>query len=160
MYPPSGDSPLMGQVGIVLARYAFALLGLSAWLLPWFLGVCSWMCLSPTTKKDKINKLIPFPFLALSICLLANIKDYTALESGNQLILDQLNFEHGAGGTMGAWLFSGMPLFAQVESINGGFFRIWIGEAGSLFLLFVCCWRLWRCIFLSAKKNSFDSSLS
>ena len=137
MYPPSGDSPLMGQVGIVLARYTFALLGLSAWLLPWFLGVCSWMCVSPTTKKEKINKLIPFPFLALSICLLANIRDYTALASGNQLILDQLNFEHGAGGTMGAWLFSGMPLSSQVESITGGFLRIWIGEVGTL--IFAIC---------------------
>jgi S-DNA-T family DNA segregation ATPase FtsK/SpoIIIE len=137
MYPPSGDSPLMGQVGIVLARYTFALLGLSAWLLPWFLGVCSWICLTPTTKKDKISKLIPFPFITLSICLLANIRDYSTLESENQLIVEQFNLEHGAGGTLGAWLFSGMPIFAQAESITGGFFRIWIGEVGSF--IFATC---------------------
>jgi S-DNA-T family DNA segregation ATPase FtsK/SpoIIIE len=136
-HPPSGDPPLMGQVGVVLARYTFALLGLSAWLLPWFLGVSSLIYFTPTTKKEKINKLIPFPFIALSICLLANIRDYSALESGNQLSLDQLNFEHGAGGTIGAWLFSGMPLFAQGEATIGGFFRIWIGEVGSL--IFAIC---------------------
>ena len=34
IFPPEGESPLIGQTGLIIGRYAFAFLGLSAWLLP------------------------------------------------------------------------------------------------------------------------------
>ena len=74
-YPPNGESPLMGQAGVIAGRYMFALLGLSAWLLPWVFGLSAWQCLTPTTKRVKIRKILPLFFVILSICLLANIKD-------------------------------------------------------------------------------------
>ena len=48
--------------------------------------------------------------------------------------LNQLVFEHGAGGSLGAWLYSGMPLMEKTQLASGGILRIWIGEAGSWLL--------------------------
>jgi hypothetical protein len=49
VYPPAGEAPLLGKVGIELGRFAFVLFGLSAWLIPWFLGVGAWLLFTPTT---------------------------------------------------------------------------------------------------------------
>ena len=136
-FPPDGDSPLLGQFGIILGRYAFAVLGLSAWLLPWFLGVCGWLCIFPSSKDQKLRKLIPFPFIILSICLLANLRDYQVIGQNHHSLFNQQTFEHGAGGSLGAWLYSGLPFSSDAANFSGGYLRIWIGEVGSWLLALV-----------------------
>ena len=133
-YPPEGDAPLLGKVGIEIGRFTFALLGLSAWFLPWFFGVCSWLFLTPTNKATKYQKLIPLPFILTAVSIMANLRDFHSIQSSGFPFLNQLAFEHGAGGSLGAWLYSGMPLMEKTQLASGGILRIWIGEAGSWLL--------------------------
>ena len=136
-YPPDGDAPLLGQIGIITARYAFAILGVSAWFLPWCFGVCSWLMLKPYTKRQKLQKLLPLPFVLLSVCLMANLHDFNKILENEKPLLDSLTFEHGAGGSLGAWLYSGMPFLGNPQ-VSSGILRVWIGEVGTwVFAIFV-----------------------
>ena len=45
VYPPEGTSPLLGQLGIFIARHLFGLLGISAWLIPWILCSLAYLIL-------------------------------------------------------------------------------------------------------------------
>lgn len=136
-FPPEGTPPLLGKTGNIIARYAFAYFGISAWFLPWFFGVCSWLLLSTFRKEQKLQKLVPLPFVLISVSLMANLKDYSAIIAKEKPLFDQLTFEHGAGGSLGAWLYSGLPLFGGVEHFSGGLLRIWIGEAGTWLLAII-----------------------
>ncbi len=133
-FPPDGKIPLLGQTGIIAARYAFAFFGFSAWFLPWFLGVCSWLCLMPSRKDQKLRRLLPLPFVAIAVSLMANLHDFSGIKENSSPLLNQLTFEHGSGGSLGAWLYSGLPIFGTNESFSGGFLRIWVGEVGSWFI--------------------------
>ena len=80
-FPPDGNSPLLGQVGIIIGRYAFAYFGLSSWLLPWFFGVLFVDVPYSYEKKEKIQKLVPLPFIIVSVSFVyGNIKDYDSLK--------------------------------------------------------------------------------
>ena len=127
----------MGQVGIIIGRYAFAYFGLSSWLLPWFFGVCAWLFIVPSRKDQKIQKLVPLPFIIVSVSLMANLCDYDSIKENNLPLLEQSCFEHGAGGSLGSWLYSGMPFGGEIKNIRGGILRVWIGEFGSWLLAFV-----------------------
>ena len=131
VFPQAGDAPMLGQVGIVIARYAYAIFGLSAWFLPWFMGVCSWIFLTPTNSNFKFKKLVPFPFIVISVSVMANLRDYDSLLMDQKPLLDSLMFEQGSGGIIGAWLYSGLPLWGPPEVIHGGLLRIWVGEVGT-----------------------------
>ena len=96
-FPPDGSSPLLGQAGIILGRFAFAYLGLSSWFLPWCFGVCAWLFLVPSHKEQKMQKLVPLPFIVVSVSLMANLRDYTNIQEENSPIFEQSTFEHGAG---------------------------------------------------------------
>ena len=131
VYPPTGSSPLLGQVGIFVARYLFVIFGLSAWLIPWFFAVCSWNCF---ILKRKNKNLFPIPFIILSVCLMGNLKDVSNLGSGNQTLMDCSVYEHGSGGSLGSLIYSGLPIFESTNNQIGGFLRFWIGEVGSWLL--------------------------
>ena len=133
-YPPEGDAPLLGKAGIEIGRFTFALLGLSAWFLPWFFGVLAWLLLTPTDKATRYQKLIPLPFILIAVSIMANLRDFQSIQTNGFPFLNQLAFEHGAGGSLGAWLYSGMPLMEKTHLVSGGFLRIWIGEVGSWLL--------------------------
>ena len=130
-YPPQGDPPLLGKFGIEIGRGTFALFGLSAWLLPWFFGVAAWLFLTPNTKTIRYQKLLPLPLILLSVSVMANLRDYHSIQENGTPFLDQFIFEHGAGGSLGAWLYSGMPLMGNAQLSVGGYLRIWIGEIGT-----------------------------
>ena len=133
-FPPDGPAPVLGQVGLLIARYVFALLGISAWLLPWTLGVFSWLCLKPSTKQQKFQKLFPLPFVIISICLIANLRDFSSIEDSGSPLFDQSVWEHGAGGALGSWMFSGIPLLGESTQQSGGFLKVWIGGVGTWLL--------------------------
>jgi S-DNA-T family DNA segregation ATPase FtsK/SpoIIIE len=130
-YPPQGNPPLLGKFGIEIGRGTFALFGLSAWLLPWFFGVAAWLFLTPNTKTIRYQKLLPLPLILLSVSVMSNLRDYHSIQVNGTPFLDQFIFEHGAGGSLGAWLYSGMPLMENAQLSMGGYLRIWIGEIGT-----------------------------
>ena len=133
-YPPSGDAPLLGVVGLEVARFIFVLLGVSGWLVPWFLSVGAWLLLTSTAKKVRLQKLIPFPVILIAVSIMANLSDHRSVISDGSPLLNQSTFEHGAGGILGAWLYSGLPFMNITEIESGGVLRIWIGEVGSWIL--------------------------
>ena len=65
---------------------------------------------------------------------MANIRDYS-LSNSEQTFLDLNQFEHGAGGSLGAFFYSGLPFSVSNTSSAsdsiGGFLRIWLGPVGS-----------------------------
>ena len=131
VYPPAGEAPLLGKVGIELGRFAFVLFGLSAWLIPWFLGVGAWLLFTPTIRQLRLQKLIPLPFILIAVSIMANLRDHRSVMEYGTPLLDQSTFEHGAGGSLGAWLYSGLPFMEASQYGSGGFLRVWIGEVGS-----------------------------
>ena len=110
----------MGQAGIILGRFAFAYLGLSSWFLPWFWCLCM-AILSSFSKEQKIHKLVPLPFIIVSVSLMANLRDYATIHEGSSPIFEQSTFEHGAGGSLGSWLYSGMPFRGEIENVGAEF---------------------------------------
>ena len=134
IFPPEGESPLIGQTGLIIGRYAYAFLGLSAWLLPWIFGVCSWAFLIPTTKEKKLQKIAPLPFLVFSVSLMANLRESYVIAEDNKPLFEYFLFEHGAGGSLGAWLYSGLPLSGEANILSGGALKVWVGEVGSWLL--------------------------
>ena len=71
--------------------------------------------LKPYTKRQKLQKLLPLPFVLLSVCLMANLHDFNKILENENPLLDSLTFEHGAGGSLGAWLYSN-AIFRQSTS--------------------------------------------
>ena len=133
-FPPDGPAPILGQAGLLIARHLFAILGISAWLLPWSLGVFSWLCLKPSTKQQKFQKLFPLPFVIISICLIANLRDFSSIENSGSPLFDQSVWEHGAGGALGSWMYSGIPLLEESTQQSGGLLKVWIGGVGTWLL--------------------------
>jgi len=134
VYPPKGDAPLLGVVGLEVARFIFVHLGVSGWFIPWFLSVWAWLFLTPTKNKIRLQKLIPFPLILIAVSIMANLSDHRSMKSDGSALFDQSTFEHGAGGSLGAWLYSGLPFMNTNEIASGGVLRVWIGEVGSWIL--------------------------
>lgn len=139
-FPPIGEAPLLGKLGVILGRTLFAHLGVTAWLMPWFFLFSSWLCFAGNTKKGKLLKLAPLLILMLSTSLIANLVDHASMQDSGTLRFDQSFYEHGAGGSIGAWMYSGLPVAPTGVETKAGWLRIWFGEAGTwmlaLFLLF------------------------
>ena len=68
---------------------------------------------------------------------MANLHDFNKILENEKPLLDSLTFEHGAGGSLGAWLYSGMPFLGNPQ-VSSGILRVWIGEVGTwVFAIFV-----------------------
>ena len=140
--PPTQSSPLLGQVGLSLASNILGIFGLSAWLLPWFFGTLSFLSLRKTQNKEKLTKSLTIALSILSICILANIRDLQIREDGKSSLFNPNIYVHGAGGSVGAFIYSGQPISSQPEERIGGYLRLWLGSLGAailaLFILFFC----------------------
>ena len=70
----------------------------------------------------------------LFVCILTNVRDYSFLSSGKSSIFDLNLFEHGAGGALGATLYSGMPFVESISTsfTNAGPLRVWLGNVGTI----------------------------
>jgi DNA segregation ATPase FtsK/SpoIIIE, S-DNA-T family len=143
--PPSGSSPLLGKIGVVLARYLFGIFGLSAWLLPWMLATISFLAATKSATKEKVRKISTIAVAIVTIGVLANIRDHSLISDGEQTIFPSNAYEHGAGGSIGAILYSGLPIQAASDDSFGGFLRVWMGALGTSILM-VCL--LTGCIFI------------
>ena len=141
--PHSGNSPLLGRLGVETGRYLFSRFGLSAWLFPWLLGVIAWLCFNQSTTQKRLCKIIPLLTLILSVSIIADLKDFSFSDGRNDSNSGSLNssFDYGSGGALGSWIFSGMPSKdGQLNPENFGYLRTWFGVGGSwifaLLLLF------------------------
>ena len=132
--PQDGNSPLLGKLGSILARIFFSLFGLSAWLIPWLLGAISFALWQSLPRGEILRRILTILGCIISLSVLANIRDYS-LSNSEQTFLDLNQFEHGAGGSLGAFFYSGLPFSVSNTSSAsdsiGGFLRIWLGPVGS-----------------------------
>jgi S-DNA-T family DNA segregation ATPase FtsK/SpoIIIE len=152
--PPSGSSPLLGKIGVVLARYLYGLFGLSAWLLPWMLATISFLAATKSATKEKIRKISTIAVAIVSIGVLANIRDHSLILDGEQTIFPLNAYEHGAGGSIGALLYSGLPMQAASDDSIGGVLRVWVGALGTSILM-VCLLTGCICIHFSMEPLKF-----
>jgi S-DNA-T family DNA segregation ATPase FtsK/SpoIIIE len=129
--PSVGSTPLLGQFGIFTARTLFGIFGLSAWLLPWFFGTCAFLLSRKILSKERLTKLATIFLSILSISVLANIRDAQLLENGQDVLLNSNVYEHGAGGSIGAILYSGMPITSNPDQQIGGILKVWLGSLGT-----------------------------
>jgi len=143
--PPSGSSPLLGKIGVVLARYLFGLFGLAAWLLPWMLATIAFLSATKSATKEKVRKISTIAVAIVAIGVLANIRDHSLISAGEQTIFPSNAYEHGAGGSIGAIFYSGLPMQAGSDNSVGGVLRVWMGALGTSILM-VCL--LAGCIFI------------
>ena len=156
--PPTGSSPLLGEIGVGLARSLFGLFGLSAWLLPWMFATISFLAATKSVTKEKIRKISTIALAILSISVLANIRDHSLILDGEQTIFPSNSYEHGAGGSIGAILYSGLPMRAVPNDSAGGFLRVWMGVLGtsiSMVCLLIGC----LCIHFSMEPLRFVAAL-
>ena len=156
--PPSGSSPLLGKIGVVLARYLFGLFGLSAWLLPWMLATISFLAATKSATKEKVRKISTIAVAIVTIGVLANIRDHSLISDGEQTIFPSNAYEHGAGGSIGAILYSGLPIQAASDDSFGGFLSVWMGALGTSILM-VCLLTGCICIHFSMEPLKFVAAL-
>ncbi len=135
--PPSDLTPVLGQFGIFIGRSLFGIFGLSAWLLPWLLGSVSVLSFKKTDKREKLVKSFTIFSVILSVSTLANIRDDHVLSLTGDSILDENTYTHGAGGSLGAIIYSGQPMGLTSNQKTGGFLKIWLGNLGSTILLLI-----------------------
>ena len=146
--PPAGSDPLLGKFGVILARYLYGFLGLGAWLLPWLLAMITFLSTVKSDTREKVRKLSTILVAILSISVLANIRDHSLIAAAEDTIFAQNAYEHGAGGSLGALFYSGLPLFAGPDESMGGFLRIWFGALGTTILM-ICLLTSSLCIHFS-----------
>jgi S-DNA-T family DNA segregation ATPase FtsK/SpoIIIE len=135
--PSVGEPHLLGGVGEFLSDQMLASLGLGAWLLPWAFGCASFLTFAESTKSMRIRKLATIGLVIISIAALANLRDAGFRAEGGEPLLDKDLYRHGAGGSLGGVLYSGVPLHAPQEMRSGGFLGQWLGGLGTGFLMSV-----------------------
>jgi DNA segregation ATPase FtsK/SpoIIIE, S-DNA-T family len=133
--PPAGSSPLLGQMGVNVARFLYGILGIAAWLLPWLFGTISFLWSTRPPTREKIRKIATIAVAIVSIAVLANVRHYALNPEDRQTDFPPDLYEHGAGGSIGAILYSGMPWLSSPEDVSGGFFLVWMGALGTSILM-------------------------
>ena len=144
-YPPGGDAPLLGQVGVYIARHLFSLIGVSAWLVPWLLAFITWQCFIPKNAGRNLLKIIPLLTAMVSICVIGDLRDLenTVISNPNTIPSIETGFDYGLGGALGSWLFSGISPSDTKKPEDYGYLKIWLGVGGSwIFAVFLLLFSL------------------
>ena len=134
--PQISDSPVLGKTGVFIGRCFNGWFGLSSWLLPWFFLNLSIASFKQTTSSVKLTQFLSTLSCILFVSILGNVTDHSNLASNNDSAFENDFYEHGAGGSLGAFLYSGMPF---VESVNNAFensgpLKTWLGSVGTILL--------------------------
>ncbi|MEC8243307.1 MAG: DNA translocase FtsK [Verrucomicrobiota bacterium] len=134
--PQISDSPVLGKTGVFIGRCFNGWFGLSSWLLPWFFLNLSIASFKQTTSSVKLTQFLSTLSCILFVSILSNVTDHSNLASSNDSVFENDFYEHGAGGSLGAFLYSGMPF---VESVNNAFensgpLKTWLGSVGTILL--------------------------
>ncbi len=134
--PQISDSPVLGKTGVFIGRCFNGWFGLSSWLLPWFFLNLSIASFKQTTSSVKLTQFLSTLSCILFVSIIGNVTDHSNLASNNDPAFENDFYEHGAGGSLGAFLYSGMPF---VESVNNAFensgpLKTWLGSVGTILL--------------------------
>lgn len=134
--PQSESTLIFGKFGTFTAHSLFGIFGLSAWLLPWLIGSLGLLSVKKTNAKEKLFKSLTISTVIVSISVLANIRDDESRIASQKPILDANSYIHGAGGSIGAILYSGQPIGVSINQLGGGF-KIWLGSFGTMILFLI-----------------------
>ena len=134
--PQISESPVLGKTGVFIARCFNGWFGLSSWLLPWFFLNLSIFCFKQTTSSIKLTQFLSTLSCILFVSILGNVTDHSNLASNHDSVFANDFYEHGAGGSLGAVLYSGMPFVESVSntSENSGPLKTWLGSVGTILL--------------------------
>jgi S-DNA-T family DNA segregation ATPase FtsK/SpoIIIE len=134
--PQISESPVLGKTGVFIARCFNGWFGLSSWLLPWFFLNLSIFCFKQTTSSIKLTQFLSTLSCILFVSILGNVTDHSNLASNHDSTFANDFYEHGAGGSLGAVLYSGMPFVESVNNTfeNSGPLKTWLGSIGTILL--------------------------
>ena len=147
--PPVDKTLLLNKGGLWVADFLYAVFGIAAWLLPWLLGTISFLWATRQSSKEKTRKLVTIFAAIVSISVLANVRHYSLDPGDRAKAFDPDTFRHGAGGSIGAIVYSGLPWdpkrgwiyesktngWKKTPSDNNGFFLDWMGALGTSVLM-------------------------
>jgi S-DNA-T family DNA segregation ATPase FtsK/SpoIIIE len=137
--PQSVENPVLGKAGVFTARTLLGWFGVSSWLIPWFFINLSLGLYCKTHTKAKIINSLSILLCCLSISIMANVRDHTEIMNDQFSMFDLNYMEHGAGGSIGAFFYSGLP-FSESISVNfnePGILKHWLGSVGTVLLAFI-----------------------
>ena len=118
--PQSDSTLILGKFGTFTAHSLLGIFGLSAWLLPWLIGSLGLLSVKKTNAKEKLFKSLTISTVIVCISVLANIRDDESRITSQEPILDANSYIHGAGGSIGAILYSGQPIGVSTKQLGGG----------------------------------------
>jgi S-DNA-T family DNA segregation ATPase FtsK/SpoIIIE len=148
--PPVDKTLLLNKGGLWVADFLFAIFGIAAWLLPWLLGTISFLFATRPSSQEKIRKVVTIFAIIVSISVLASVRHYDLNPEQRDDAFDPNMYRHGAGGSIGAFFYSGMPWdqnrgwvqglsedqnWKETPSDDNGFFREWMGALGTSVLM-------------------------
>jgi len=146
--PPVDKNLLLSKGGLWVADFLYAVFGISAWLLPWLFGTISFLWATRQPSREKLRKIITIFATIVSISVLANVRHYSLHPDDRVEAFDPSSYRHGAGGSIGAIVYSGLPWDGQrgwslhanndwkeTTSDANGFFREWLGALGTSVLM-------------------------
>ena len=148
--PPVDKTLLLNKGGLWVADFLFAFFGIAAWLLPWLLGTISFLFATRPSSQEKIRKVATIFATIVSISVLANVRHYALNPEQREVAFNPNMYRHGAGGSIGAFFYSGMPWdqargwvrggaedqnWKETASDDNGFFREWMGPFGTSVLM-------------------------
>ena len=89
-----------------------------------------------TETRVRLTQAISTFGCLIFFCILANVRDCFSLTSNQSSIFESGLYEHGAGGSLGAVLYSGMPFTESAKSTftDPGLLRVWLGNVGTSIL--------------------------
>ena len=147
--PPVDKTLLLNKGGLWVADFLYAVFGIAAWLLPWLLGTVSFLWATRQSAKEKTRKLVTIFAAIVSISVLANVRHYSLDPGDRAKAFAPDTFRHGAGGSIGAIVYSGLPWdpkrgwiyesktngWKKTPSDDNGFFLDWMGALGTSVLM-------------------------
>lgn len=147
--PPVDKTLLLNKGGLWVADFLYAVFGIAAWLLPWLLGTVSFLWATRQSSKEKTRKLVTIFAAIVSISVLANVRHYSLDPGDRAKAFAPDTFRHGAGGSIGAIVYSGLPWdpkrgwiyesktngWKKTPSDDNGFFLDWMGALGTSVLM-------------------------
>ena len=124
--PPVDKNLLLNKGGLLVASFLCTLFSeLPRGSLPWLLGTISFLWATRQSSKEKTRKLVTIFAAIVSISVLANVRHYSLNPDDRAKAFDPDTFRHGAGGSIGAIVYSGLPWdpkrgwFADESKTNG-----------------------------------------
>ena len=86
--PMVNESPVLGKMGLFVARCCNGWFGLASWLLPWFFISLSIHYFKKSSVRTRIAQIISSLGCLLFISILANLRDFSSLLTNNSSLFN------------------------------------------------------------------------